>query len=173
MSFLISQPIFPFFPGSDGLGMAKSDLQLQAEGSESGTSDNMVRNAEKMALDRPQNESLIHSGHFMVSRVHDDDLEPDEDPDSSPEPEVKEEPISLEDTGAARHGYDFGKIAAKTPKPTYEFGDKKVESFGIDSSLTTLFDCMSLAYRSVDLSVQIFTPSSHWMRDALRKVIAV
>ena len=128
--------------------MAKSDLEKRRDSKSKSVSRNMVRNAEKMVLERPINESRIHSGHFMVSRVHEDEVEdPDDDPDSPPEPEVKEEPIHLEDDGPRRVGYDFTKIAAKSPKTTYEFGDKKVESFGIDSSLSKLFDCMSLAYR--------------------------
>ncbi len=148
MSSLISQPFFPFFTGQDDLVMAKSDLEKGSDNSENNESRNMVRNAEKMVLDRSDNERRIHSGHFMVSRVHDDEVEdPDDDPDSPPEPEVKEEPIHLEDTAPRRDGYDFHRIAAKSPKSTYEFGDKKVESFGIDASLSKLFDCMTLAYR--------------------------
>ena len=127
--------------------MAKKDLEKSSDNKANNLSGGMVRTAEKMVLERPANEKRIHSGHFMVSRVHDDEVDdPDEDPDSPPEPEVKEEPIHLEDE-RPRGGYDFGKIAIKSPKATYEFGDKKVESFGIDSSLSKLFDCMSLAYR--------------------------
>ena len=147
MSSLISQPIYSFLTGQGDLVMTKSDLEKKSDNKSNRVSGDMVRTAEKMVLERPVNESRIHSGHFMVSRVHEDEVEdPDEDPDSPPEPEVKEEPIHLEDE-RPRAGYDFGKIAAKSPKATYEFGDKTVESFGIDSSLSKLFDCMSLAYR--------------------------
>ena len=140
--------VLSLFSGQEDFVMAKSDLEKRTDSKSKSVSRNMVRNAEKMVLERPINESRIHSGHFMVSRVHEDEVEdPDDDPDSPPEPEVKEEPIHLEDDGPRRVGYDFTKIAAKSPKTTYEFGDKKVESFGIDSSLSKLFDCMSLAYR--------------------------
>ena len=140
MNLHLTQPIFPLFSGQEELVMAKSDLEKSTDNKAKSVSGNMVRNAEKMVLERPANESRIHSGHFMVSRVHEDEVEdPDDDPDSPPEPEVKEEPIHLEDHGPGRVGYDFTKIAAKSPKATYEFGDKKVESFGIDSSLSKLF----------------------------------
>ena len=141
MSSVLQQPIFSLFSGQEDFVMAKSDLEKRTDNKSKSVSRNMVRNVEKMVLERPINESRIHSGHFMVSRVHEDEVEdPDDDPDSPPEPEVKEEPIHLEDDGPRRVGYDFTKIAAKSPKTTYEFGDKKVESFGIDSSLSKLFD---------------------------------
>ena len=104
----------------------------------------MGRNMSKDADDDPLNDHTIHSGHFMVSRVHGAQLEEDE--------EVQDDNVA-----STNPGYDF-ESAPKEPTPTYQFGDSMVESPEcpgipaqsnnrfIDSSLTKLFECMTLAY---------------------------
>ena len=71
----------------------------------------------------------IHSGHFMLSRVHDPSPEDDEDDDSSSQSADKPVP------------YDFTN-SKKEPSASYEF---RPQNF--DSSLAKLFECLSLAYR--------------------------
>lgn len=81
-------------------------------------------------------ERTIHSGHFMVSRVHDDvNNEDDGEEVGSPFSEHSK-------------GFDFMN-ATKETMTTYNFGDRN----NIDDSLTKLFECMSLAYRYVAVSV--------------------
>ena len=74
----------------------------------------------------------IHSGHFMVSSLVDDNE--DEDEVSAV---VKEEPLQ---------GYDFTSANPCTSK-TYKFGNRSTIQLAIDASLTKLFECMTLAYR--------------------------
>ncbi|KAL5016828.1 hypothetical protein ScPMuIL_006417 [Solemya velum] len=81
-------------------------------------------------------DTTIHSGHFMLSRVHDNTVQSDEEDDDeaiglyaidltvSPEPGHK--------------GFDF-YTANKETSTTYKFGN-------IDGSLSKLFECMTLAY---------------------------
>ena len=75
------------------------------------------------------NEVTIHSGHFMVSCVH----EADESEVSS----TKDEPSE---------GYDFAQAKQETCD-NYQFGLPRDHEPHIDSSLTKLFECMTLAYR--------------------------
>lgn len=79
------------------------------------------------------NEQPIHSGHFMITNVHNKYQDNDEDDEDD---SVKEE---LQETG-----FDFDS-ASKTISNSYAFGSNATLS--IDDTLTKLFDCMSLAYR--------------------------
>lgn len=81
------------------------------------------------------NDTTIHSGHFMVSCVH---TEPEEG-DSSPKPESVTQRIG--------NAFDF-ETAQKEPTSDYNFGPKSVHTLAIEASLTKLFDCLTLAYRS-------------------------
>lgn len=77
-------------------------------------------------------DKTIHSGHFMLSRVHDHDPSPalgeDDGPRVSPSKDAS---------------YDFRQARQDTSK-TYTFNTKTI---AIDETLTKLFECMSLAYR--------------------------
>ncbi|GFO09944.1 carbohydrate-responsive element-binding protein-like [Plakobranchus ocellatus] len=73
--------------------------------------------------------NIVHSGHFMISRVH----EPNNDDDG-----VETVPPFI--NHSARSGYNFNN-ATKEISTTYKFGDA-----AIDESLTKLFECMTLAY---------------------------
>ena len=106
--------------------MAKSDID---ESSEHPTSPG---NRKSTAILDKSEDSTIHSGHFMKSRVHigaDDD---DNTDDNSQHSEDK------------NTGYDFDE-AVQQPSESYNF----VENNPIDGSLTKLFQCMTLAYRFV------------------------
>lgn len=76
-------------------------------------------------------DSCIHSGHFMLSRVHDPNLDED-DEDSSSLAAIDKPPP-----------YDF-TASKKEPTESYEF--KEQPSQTIETSLSKLFDCLSLAY---------------------------
>lgn len=80
--------------------------------------------------------ATIHSGHFMVSCVHEDA----EDADSSSQPSVKEE------AEARQEGYNF-ENANREPSDCYKFGTRSTNQLSIDASLATLFEHMTLAYR--------------------------
>ena len=84
--------------------------------------------------------STIHSGHFMVSRVH-EEKEDDDD---------EEVPIFNDDSKdfSTSMGYDFVQ-ANRATYNTYNFGPKSTSTLSIDASLTKLFECMTLAYRCV------------------------
>ncbi len=131
--------------------MARSDVESSKDNPSTSGSKTMVGQGRKMVVDRPEASLPIHSGHFMVSCVHDENENDDVDELEVGSPseiiEVKEEPIKLQDDEPRRRGYDFSAAAVKSPKNEYAFGDRTVESFGIDGSLTKLFDCMTLAYR--------------------------
>ena len=75
-----------------------------------------------------EDHETIHSGHFMLSRVHDPSPE-DDDEDSSSQ--------NTEKTVA----YDFTN-SKKEPSSSYEFRPSQA----IDSSLSKLFECLTLAY---------------------------
>ena len=89
----------------------------------------MVRNVAEAVVDKT---TTIHSGHFMVSCLNDE--EPDED-------------INIESVKNVPTGYDFAS-ASKQTKKSYLFNPKKAaEAAGIESDLSKLFQCMTLAYR--------------------------
>ena len=101
----------------------------------------MVQDLDTAALDRG-NDATIHSGHFMVSYVHDRELE-----------EEQADTESVDEAGIADvppKGFNFTD-AAKKPATCYKFGNVNTQLMGIDSSLTKLFECMTLAYRSVSI----------------------
>ena len=73
----------------------------------------------------------IHSGHFMLSRVHDNktgDYLSDED---------DIEPID---------GFNFSD-ASKDTCTTYKFGPRSTQTLTLDASLSTLFEHLTLAYK--------------------------
>ena len=74
-----------------------------------------------------ESKKTIHSGHFMVSRVHEPNADDDEEEAVSP-------------FNDDNKGFDFLNAVKKT-STTYNFGN------AIDESLTKLFECMTLAYR--------------------------
>ncbi|BFZ04751.1 hypothetical protein BsWGS_07790 [Bradybaena similaris] len=74
----------------------------------------------------------IHSGHFMVSRVHDANNDDDEEEPTSPFSDDSK-------------GFDFF-TASKETSTTYNFSHTDNQAVGIDASLTKLFECMTLAY---------------------------
>ena len=77
----------------------------------------------------------IHSGSFMVSRVHDVNNVDEYEDENVPTPFVED-----------HNGFDFIH-ANKEPSKSYKFGDD--DKSIIDQSLTKLFECMTLAYRLV------------------------
>lgn len=98
-------------------------------------------------LDKP-NDTTIHSGHFMVSHVHDDEP-PDEggaEKDSST--------LCLDGAGPLRRGVDVEVVPASGRSvvrgaiggPATPGGSRSASSLFIDGSLRKLFDCMSLAH---------------------------
>ena len=91
----------------------------------------MVRNVGEIAVDK-NNPTTIHSGHFMVSCLNDEEQDDDVNNEN-----VKEVP----------KGYDFAS-APKQTKKSYLFCNKKAAAAaGIESDLSKLFQCMTLAYR--------------------------
>lgn len=85
----------------------------------------------KQEIPDHEDDKYIHSGHFMLSRVHDPSPEDDDDEDEQT-PDV--EPTTP---------YDF-TTSKKETSVSYDF---KSPSQKIDSSLSKLFECLSLAYR--------------------------
>lgn len=89
-------------------------------------------------------QATIHSGHFMVSCVH-EDLD---------DPTIQEEEEDAEgddvDEGRRRGdgglGYNF-ENASRVPSDSYQFGVRSTNQLSIDASLTRLFNHMTLAYR--------------------------
>ena len=84
------------------------------------------------------NEETIHSGHFMLSQVHEDTDDYEDDII------VKEENDSR-----TPEGFDF-LSATKETSTSYNFDNNGCSQIlSIDGSLTKLFECMTLAYRWV------------------------
>ncbi|XP_074643349.1 MLX-interacting protein-like isoform X2 [Tubulanus polymorphus] len=96
-------------------------------------------NKSKM-LDKPHPDP-IHSGHFMLTRVHDESTTDDEDD------QLPTSPIMAQsnDDDVVALGYNFIN-ANKMTSHTYRFGEKGTNAMSIDASLTKLFECMTLAY---------------------------
>lgn len=86
----------------------------------------------KQEISDPEDDKYIHSGHFMLSRVHDPSPEDDDDDDGVHTPDAD-----------LTTPYDFTN-SRKEPSNSYDF---KSPSQKIDSSLSKLFECLSLAYR--------------------------
>ncbi|CAD5120904.1 DgyrCDS9457 [Dimorphilus gyrociliatus] len=79
-----------------------------------------------------RDDNTIHSGHFMVSRVH-----------SGEEEEGEEDAISPKNTD--QRGYDFTSAELDTSK-IYLFGNRSTNTLTVEKELTTLFDCLTIAY---------------------------
>ena len=109
--------------------MARSDTEEQNNASVTYRSRTMGQDTDENAEDRAINTAI--SGHYMVSNL--DEEEEDGDDKAKIVEEIK--------------GYNFTD-AAKDTQQNYQFGDaKNSDSDKIDSSLTKLFECMTLAYR--------------------------
>ena len=91
---------------------------------------------------RRRNDRTIHSGHFMLSHVHDD---------SSPAESSREDVIDDDsDVEVDNHSGSLGGQAAgvlfqTAVMPRCEL--RSISHIAIDTSLTKLFECMTLAYR--------------------------
>ena len=108
--------------------MAKSDTESCTDSPITGDYKNLEQVVDNV-LDR-SNDNTIHSGHFMVSCVHQNGEEDDSDTDEQ----------------SGEEGFDFVGASKETSK-TYQFGNRSVHTMAIDASLTKLFECMTLAYR--------------------------
>jgi len=88
--------------------------------------------------ERPRSKSKekegIHSGHFMVSRVHDN---------TSGDYLSDEENLEIENE---TEGFNFSD-ASKSTCTTYIFGNRSTNTMAIDESLSNLFKHLTLAYR--------------------------
>jgi len=91
---------------------------------------------------RRRNDRTIHSGHFMLSHVHDD---------SSPAESSREDVIDDDsDVEVDNQSSSLGGLAAGVLFQTAVMprsGLKSISHIAIDTSLTKLFECMTLAYR--------------------------
>lgn len=96
---------------------------------ESYTSLQLGREEDDSILD--QHDNTIHSGHFMVSDVH-SGKEEEEEEDSPKYPDQK--------------GYDFTSAELDTSK-IYLFGNKSTNTLTVEKELTSLFNCLTIAYR--------------------------
>lgn len=89
----------------------------------------------KTENDDDPDSKAIHSGHFMLSRIHGTSLSDDEDDDEVPT------------AGSPPHsGFNFVDASKETCK-TYKFGPKSTQTLAIDASLSKLFEKLALAYR--------------------------
>ena len=117
--------------------MARSDSEEYCQTSGAMGATKMVQDMEDSPTDKT-NDTTIHSGHFMVSCVHDREADDDDGSDGS---EIISRPPEVDE-----RGFDF-QNASHEPKKTYQFGNFTTTTPPIDSSLSTLFECMTLAYR--------------------------
>lgn len=80
----------------------------------------------------------IHSGHFMVSEIDDNEvIEEIHSPSVVHESDCDQE---------ASNDFQFEDIPKETKKEVYTFGPRSSHSISIEVSLTQLFQCMTLAY---------------------------
>lgn len=121
-----------------------------------------------------RNKECIHSGHFMVSDIDDNDSEEigvgesDDVATSARDEQIVSVPAldhhgqssiinipsnqqvqNIETTVSNFHaedGFDF-QSACKETSNTYKFGPRSSQAISIDASLSNLFQCMTLAYR--------------------------
>jgi hypothetical protein len=112
--------------------MAKSDLDEPVNSPSDYTRWKMARSTDDNV---GENDKEIHSGHFMVSSLVDNGEDDGEDDEV-----VKQEP----------QGYDFARANKDTNK-SYKFGNRSTVQLAIDPALTKLFECMTLAYRYVNI----------------------
>jgi len=93
---------------------------------------------------RRRNDRTIHSGHFMLSHVHDD---------SSPAESSREDVI--DDDSDDEIATAANLLTADTSGVLFHsdlepaVGGRSSSHLAIDTSLTKLFECMTLAYRCV------------------------
>ena len=110
------------------ISMAKSDTDDCCESSCTIDSKNMGLEVDDSVLDK-SNDTTIHSGHFMVSCIHDEEGD-----------------VRRKNGGARQKNKAFPfQDANKTTSRTYRFDRRST----IDATLTKLFKCMTLAYRFV------------------------
>ena len=106
--------------------MTQVDFGRFGESCDLRTCTNMVHVVDQRYRDKAN--GTIHSGHFMISCLNDEDAE---------ESATKKE----------EEGYNFAP-ALKDTQQIYNFGPKpSPEDAGIDMNLSKLFENMSLAYR--------------------------
>ena len=80
---------------------------------------------------------VIHSGHFMISSVSEDQ------PDHENITQDRDSPVHHEHMKRIQHSYNIPQ-GSNESEDTYQIGKTPVT---IDASLSRLFQCMSLAYR--------------------------
>ena len=77
-------------------------------------------------------DTIIHSGHFMVSSLCD------------------EEELDTFNLGnnvdSDNHGFDFNNATTQLSR-SYVFGNQSTNMLVLDPSLSKMFECMTLAYR--------------------------
>lgn len=83
----------------------------------------------------------IHSGHFMVSDIDETETEAEKSQSQSGHESDYER-----DEDACTKLSNYEPLQAKETTQTYVYGSKANSWVQIDSSLTKLFECMSLAY---------------------------
>ncbi|VDM13626.1 unnamed protein product [Wuchereria bancrofti] len=85
----------------------------------------------------------IHSGHFMTSNPHSDEMLPDEEVVGV----VVEDDVVEQDT--EQKGQDLCDLNVQDEKPVtfYKFGPKRTQSIAIDVSLNKLNKCIKVAYK--------------------------
>ena len=113
--------------------MARTDLEDSPEANSAFKTRRMVRDTDDTLTNGG---NTIHSGHFMVSCLTDNE----NDEDESLSPGIKIEEVAK--------GYDFDNVPKET-KRSYQFMAKRDAEVaaGIETDLTKLFQCMTLAYR--------------------------
>jgi len=103
--------------------------------------------------DDKSNDRTIHSGHFMVSHIHEDDLT-----EKDLVTMVKDDVIDDEsdnDLGDCTTSAAPGTVSSASVPVVCASGmdgetdDRSSNGLAIDSTLTKLFECMTLAYRLV------------------------
>jgi MAX-like protein X len=84
----------------------------------------------------------IHSGHFMVSEIEDNEQLAEQQVD---EPSHESDYERPDEPTNQIMDYDLASECKATTQ-TYVYGPKFANTVSIDGSLTKLFECMSLAY---------------------------
>jgi hypothetical protein len=95
-----------------------------------------------MALEIVNDITTIHSGHFMVSCLNDEDDA--ELPVTADVNTVKKNENEI----SGKRGYNFDSATLQLSN-TYLFGNRSTTMLSLDPSLTKMFECMTLAYRLV------------------------
>ena len=145
--------------------MAKSDTD------EFSNNPDIIESTLGMFLDNSildkSNSRTIHSGHFMISCIHEDDqisnqciddvnsnndlseeTHSDDEINFSPSIRDQQHQFQIANQKKRKPSYNF-ETANKSTFPSYQFGKRCSNHTAIDASLTKLFDCMTLAYRYV------------------------